>query len=515
MPTIKYGLQNIELRGLSADLAKKIRDLTSYTVKVDAERYFQSMDITREEAWEKATYYPATYQVNKSDDTYTLRIPTGFYLRLGDILGRNLKPRNTIEPVELDLEKLMAELGLQVRSHQIEAVEALLECPRGQVVLPTGAGKSYIIALFLRYFPNVTALVVVPKIDLQRQLIRTLEHVLQEPIGAIGGGKDEIKRVSVAVWNSISDHRYSKYLETVKAIIIDECHERIDNQRRLLDPRLASNHVKTNPPIRIGVTATPRKDGREFHTEGIVGPVLYTVPRERLESENIIICPEFYYIPYEHKDTENVIYEGYKGGGYWHGKEFKTIPRDAEHYKFCCTENEERNELILRILKAFIDWDGRTGPGLCFTASIEHSNLIVDGLKKLKKPKYTKVCSVSSETKTKDRNQILDKARAGELNLLVAANILNVGVDIPSLQVGFLTNPCMNEITLVQRIGRILRKSKQKGKVIICIFLDKENIYYTNRSIKAKAALEREYETATHTELTVAELINKFKTNTF
>jgi superfamily II DNA or RNA helicase len=515
MPIIKYGLQDIELRGLSAELAEKIRDLTSYTVKVDAEKYFQSTPITREEAWERATYYPATYWVNKQDSTYTLRIPTGFYLRLSKILERDLKPHNKIQPVELDLKNLMAELGLQIRSHQVEAVEALLKCPRGQVVLPTGAGKSYIIALFLRHFPNVTALVVVPKIDLQNQLIKTLERVLQQPIGAIGGGKSKIERVTVAVWNSISEHRYSEYLKTVEAIIIDECHERIDNQRRLLDPIVKKDHVKANPSIRVGVTATPQKDGREFHTEGLIGPILYTVPRERLESENIIICPEFYYIPYAHQSTRGRIFNGYTKGGYWHGKEFKDIPRDLDHYKACCTDNEDRNELILGILKAFIDWEARTGPGLCFTASIEHSNLIVDRLKELKKPKYTKVCSVSSETKTKDRNQILDKARAGELNLLVAANILNVGVDIPSLQVGFLTNPCMNEIRIVQRIGRILRTSKQKGHVIICVFLDSEDIYYTNRSIKAKRALHEEYPTSKHIELTAAELVNKFKTNTF
>lgn len=64
---------------------------------------------------------------------------------------------------------------------------------------------------------------------------------------------------------------------------------------------------------------------------------------------------------------------------------------------------------------------------------------------------------ITGETDTVVRDQIFDRAERGELQQIVAVDVISEGVDIPALQVGSLSRLTGSIITWRQQIGRLLR----------------------------------------------------------
>lgn len=64
---------------------------------------------------------------------------------------------------------------------------------------------------------------------------------------------------------------------------------------------------------------------------------------------------------------------------------------------------------------------------------------------------------ITGETDSNVRDQIFDRAERGELNQIVAVDVISEGVDIPALQVGSFGRPTGSIITWRQQIGRLLR----------------------------------------------------------
>ncbi len=64
---------------------------------------------------------------------------------------------------------------------------------------------------------------------------------------------------------------------------------------------------------------------------------------------------------------------------------------------------------------------------------------------------------ITGETDTTVRDNIFERAERGELNQIVAVDVISEGVDIPALQVGSLSRLTGSIITWRQQIGRLLR----------------------------------------------------------
>jgi len=442
------------------------------------------------------------------------------------------KPTQPEKDLAVDLDDTLQSLGLDRCEHQINALNKLFDEMRGCVVLPTGTGKSNIIALYIKHFPGKTFLVMVPRIEILNQMRDTLKFVLGETIGQLGGGKKDKRRVTVGIYKTTLSGEHDMYLKSVDGLIIDESHLCPGNQVEL-------NNLCIEASLRAAFTATPHTDGRQYYTYSVVGPEIYREPRAQLEDKNIILRPTIYYITYKHNNKSPYYQDlGLRGdtsshafGGYVRGKGYRQIsggfgpnPLDVEHYKTCCTENYSRNQIILDLVKAFVEWEARTGPGIVFTGYVDHSNKLNSDLLDV----GIRSATVSSKTKGTERQKIYDKAKqscaglAGvnnpnSLDVIVAADLLNAGVDIRSLMFAMLTEVTQNPQTTIQRIGRILRTprgSEQKKRAIVVAFVDEESVYYSKRSDSLKTLLKEEFRKSQHVHITPEELIEKFKNNT-
>src|SRR5579871_5710995 len=97
--------------------------------------------------------------------------------------------------------------GREPRGYQREALAAWKKAGRrGVVVLPTGAGKTFVAVLCIRDAAR-GAIVVVPTIDLLHQWYSVLAASFPgTEIGALGGGQIDVRDVTVATYDSAYLH---------------------------------------------------------------------------------------------------------------------------------------------------------------------------------------------------------------------------------------------------------------------------------------------------------------------
>jgi superfamily II DNA or RNA helicase len=165
--------------------------------------------------------------------------------------------------------KLSSRLTQAPHVFQTEALAAWKDAGRrGVVVLPTGAGKSYVGQMVIETVQRGT-LVVSPTIDLMNQWYDLLCAAFGEQIGLIGGGYYEIQDLTVTTYDSAYGHM-DRLGNRWGLVIFDECHH--------LPGEMFSHAAEMClAPYRLGLTATPeRSDGRHALLDTLIGPRVYT-----------------------------------------------------------------------------------------------------------------------------------------------------------------------------------------------------------------------------------------------
>ena len=161
-------------------------------------------------------------------------------------------------------------LALEPRPYQEEALANwLAEGSRGVVVLPTGAGKTFVAALAISE-TGLKTLAVVPTIDLLLQWRTALAAALSldaDEIGVFGGGEKELKPITIITYDSAA--LYPRELRNFGLLIFDECHHLPAPTYRLIAESAFT-------PLRLGLSATPeRSDMAHADLAELIGPEVY------------------------------------------------------------------------------------------------------------------------------------------------------------------------------------------------------------------------------------------------
>ncbi|MHA1167280.1 MAG: DEAD/DEAH box helicase, partial [Candidatus Hodarchaeales archaeon] len=170
--------------------------------------------------------------------------------------------------------------NLQLYTHQKKAYESWRKAGyRGVVILPTGSGKSYIAFEAISEL-MVKTLIVVPTIFLLSQWREKLMFfdIDEELIGVFGGGKKEVKPITVITYDSASI--YTKRLRDFFGLLVfDEVHH-------LATARTYQDFAKSCiSPYRLGLTAT-LNEGEDV--EEFSGPVVIKLLPSELRKTGII-----------------------------------------------------------------------------------------------------------------------------------------------------------------------------------------------------------------------------------
>jgi superfamily II DNA or RNA helicase len=81
--------------------------------------------------------------------------------------------------------------------------------------------------------------------------------------------------------------------------------------------------------------------------------------------------------------------------------------------------------------------------------------------------------AITYRTPKEERKEILKKFKNGEYNAIVTSQVLDEGVDVPDASLGFILSGSGSSREYIQRLGRILRKSKGKHAKLIEIVAKK------------------------------------------
>src|SRR5450756_715534 len=156
-------------------------------------------------------------------------------------------------PVLPPLEQLKSNVAL--RDYQNKALDNWCRAHnRGVLVLPTAAGKTFIALKAIEHL-KVQTLIVVPTLDLIDQWRKRIKDCLNLEAGAVGGGENTLRMVTVTTYDSAYIHA-EQLGNKFMLIVFDEVHHLastgyIQITEMYIAPYLSLIHI--SEPTRLGM----------------------------------------------------------------------------------------------------------------------------------------------------------------------------------------------------------------------------------------------------------------------
>jgi superfamily II DNA or RNA helicase len=300
----------------------------------------------------------------------------------------------------------------------------------------TGGGKTLIAAEFIRQVARKT-LVIVPSIEIQKQVVGTLTKYLNYNVTTLKGPINQGTNVTVTTWQAVKPRHYD-YLQTVDCLVIDEAqHIGANNLRKI---------AEDVPAIyRLGLSGTLfREDGADLEIIAATGPKIASISYSYLTENRYIVPAEIRIVdvPF-HRYAKWTTYENI-------------------YYDYILN-NENRNKLIYEAVHQLVN-NGRKV--LIFVTRIEHGKTLEADLKKITND------SGFLYSDHPNREDIILAFKTGMIKCLISTSVLQEGFDLPVIDALVLAAPSNSSIVTLQRIGRALRNYNNKTNAIVVDFYD-------------------------------------------
>ncbi|MFB6119027.1 DEAD/DEAH box helicase family protein [Halosegnis sp.] len=384
--------------------------------------------------------------------------------------------RDALAPLAVDVDDRvlsLADIGplessYELRDYQQAALDAWETADyQGVLELPTGSGKT-VIALAAIATLETPTLVVVPTVDLLEQWRGELTREFDLPVGQMGGGTQQVEPLTVATYDS-AYLRADELGDQFGFVVFDEVHHLGGEGYRDIARLLAA-------PARLGLTATlERPDGAHEAVVNLVGERVYALSPEALAGEHLAAY-DIRRIEVELTAEERARYEENQSvftdylrasniqmqSGSDYQKLVKRSGSDPEARRALLAKQRAREVMMNADAKVdrLADLLARHADDrvIVFTA---HTDLVYRLSDRFLLP------AITSETGAAERREILERFRDGTYSRIVAANVLDEGVDVPDANVAVLLSGSGSEREFTQRLGRILRPSSKRDRAVL------------------------------------------------
>jgi superfamily II DNA or RNA helicase len=352
--------------------------------------------------------------------------------------------------------------------HQQAALEAWLKAgKRGVVVLPTGAGKSWVAVLAMAATGRST-LVVAPTLDLVTQWVNLLKVEFGLPeVGLVGGGSHDIRPVTVTTYDS-AHLRVEALAPRFGLVVYDECHH-------LPGPTYQQSAEGLIAPFRLGLTATPeRTDGGEERLLTLIGPFVHRVEMQALRGEYLAawetvrlhaaLAPDEVDAYERARATYRafVVRHGIRMASPQGWSQFLAVSARSREGRAAFSAWREQRRLALGCRAKFT---------LLESLLLQHKDeqLLIfandtDTVTHIARTWL--IPPLTHETPPAERRAVLTAFSEGRLGAIVTARVLNEGVDLPNARVGIVLSGTATVREHVQRLGRLLRKAGDKEAIL-------------------------------------------------
>ncbi|MBI2844037.1 MAG: DEAD/DEAH box helicase [Armatimonadetes bacterium] len=365
--------------------------------------------------------------------------------------------------------RLPLRIRTEFRAHpyQREALRAWLDAEgRGSIILPTGAGKTFV-ALGAMLKTGYPTLVIAPTIDLMNQWYALIADAFGTEVGILGGGYHEVRPLTVSTYDSAFIYS-GDYGNRFDLLIFDEVHH-------LPSPKNRQIALMSTARCRLGLTATyERQDGAHRELESLVGPVVYRLGVKDLKGSYL---SEFEIVRISAKLTDYEAERYKKACGEYYGflrqAEMKTFGSGwNEFIKMSAYDERARRALVAKgEMKRLIAGAERKlevldmllkqhigDKVIIFT---EHNDLVYRISREFLIP------AITHETRARERKWILDGFKGNLFERIVTSKVLNEGIDVPSAKVAIILGGSASPREHLQRLGRILRRSASRSSAVL------------------------------------------------
>jgi DNA repair protein RadD len=351
-----------------------------------------------------------------------------------------------------------------LRPYQSDSVKAVVHYFRKNttpavIVLPTGAGKSLVIAELARLAKGKVLVLAHVKELVEQNHAKYESYDLKGSIFSAGlGRKENTEQVVFASVQSVVKN-LDQFNDQFSLLIIDECH-RVPEDKNSSYQKVIT-HVKThNDKLKIlGLTATPYRLGLgwiyQYHTRGLVRseeprffkdcifelPIRYLLDEAFLTPARILDAPVLSYDFSQLKPTN--------------------MGRFKESELNSVIDNAKR--ATPQIVKQIIDKSHDKQGVMIFAATVKHAqeilHLLPDNQSEL----------VIGDTHSRERDRIINAFKDQEIKFLVNVSVLTTGFDAPHVDLIAVLRPTESVSLYQQIIGRGLRLAPNKKE---CLVLD-------------------------------------------
>jgi len=353
-----------------------------------------------------------------------------------------------------------------LRPYQEDALNSWLRKRRGIIVLPTGAGKTYIALKAMEILREPT-LIIVPTLPLLEQWKDLIESIYGIKVGAVGGGSQDLRSVTVITYDS-AYIRASELGNKFTFLVFDEVHH-------LAAEAYIEIAEYSAAPFRMGLTATlEREDGRHVLLFPLVGGVVYQISPKELAGDHLAEFDTIR-IKVDLTDEERDRYETLI-------MEYKKALRQAG---ITMRSLEDFRKLVMRSTsnkaarRALLAWNEARKIAINSKSKLNVLESLLESHRDDKVIIFTEYNEMAEEisrryliplithrTSQRERNRILDSFRVGSVTKIVTSKILDEGIDVPDARVGIVLGGTGSRREFIQRLGRILRKREGKRAVL-------------------------------------------------
>lgn len=360
-----------------------------------------------------------------------------------------------------------------IREYQEKAIQGIMNAyvkgdGKALAVLATGMGKTFIAAEAIHRMvvikPNLRVLVLAHTNPLVYQLERSFwKFMNRNQKSVVWNGYEEpsmqeIENTSYvfACINTVSDYiERTDDFPIFDVIVVDECHHAGSSMYSTVFEKTRAG--KSKGPFLLGLTATPWRPD-EVNLADIFGETVVCIDMVEGLKKGFL---------------SNVDYRMYTDNIDWNalrtleGKAFS--PRQINRTLFI----EQWDDSVVYELRNA--WKEQPNPrAIVFCGTIDHANIMCNKLNALGFCNAAAIYSNSGSNYSMtqyEKNRILSDFADGIVNVVCTVDIFNEGIDVPDVNILVFQRVTHSRRIFIQQLGRGLRISDNKEKVIVLDFV--------------------------------------------
>jgi superfamily II DNA or RNA helicase len=286
-------------------------------------------------------------------------------------------------------------------------------------------------------------------------------------VGLLGGGYYDFQPLTVTTYDSAYIH-LERWGNKFGLIAFDECHH-------LPSASYQFAAVGAIAPYRLGLTATPeRADGRESLYPELIGPIVYRREIKQLAGDFLAeyrVVRLNVDLTLEEKERYDQARATYRQFVRDRGISMGSMKGWQRFIQETCRHPDGRAAFQAYLEQKRLALAAPAKINLLDDLLHEHAldRVIIftyDNATVYQICRRFLVPAITHQTKTRERQQILERFHKGEYNVVVTSQVLNEGVDVPAANVGVILSGTGSVREHVQRLGRLLRKHGDKQALL-------------------------------------------------